>query len=100
MTRRKSDLVRPFRPERVSRETMAYLLDMSPDTFDRLVASGRLPAARKMAGIKRWDADAVMLSWDGLDVAEAVGSAAEEQDRFLEGVRKFSGKTQSRRRAS
>ena len=66
MTKRKDSVARHFRSERASRETMAYLLDMSTDTFDRLVKQGLLPAARTCGGIDRWAVDEVFGAWDGI----------------------------------
>ena len=103
MTKRKEAVARQFRPERASRETMAYLLDMSTDTFDRLVAAGHLPPAKIIAGIRRWHVDAVFAKWDGLDVSGAAGThrvpepANDETDLYMPPKGARIGKAQGRR---
>lgn len=86
MTRRKFDVERPFRPERVSRETMAYLLDMSADTFDRLVEKGKLPAAVVRSGIKRWNVEQVLTFFDTGENPKPFGASIDaDADRVSDG---------------
>jgi hypothetical protein len=57
MTGRKSDLTLPARtPTYVSREVGAAELCVSPDTWDRMVASGELPPPdnRFLGAMPRW----------------------------------------------
>jgi hypothetical protein len=104
MTRRKQDVIRHFRPERASRETMAYLLDMSTDTFDRLVGKGALPPAGLIAGVRRWNVAATLAAWDGVDGTEEKASdspacPADEMDPFMAGVEEYRDKERRRRTA-
>lgn len=107
MTRRKADVVRHFPPARASRETMAYLLDMSTDTFDRLVAKRALPEPSYCEGLRRWDVTATLATLDGVDCADetsvcvgAVAEGREVSDPFLAGVERVRGKTEGPRGAS
>lgn len=105
MTTSKSAVIRPFRPERASKATMAYLLDISVDTFDRLVRSGDLPAAKELGGIARWIVDDVYRAWDRVDaVARRESDSPEPQggepDPRLANIGAFRGKKENRRAAS
>jgi predicted DNA-binding transcriptional regulator AlpA len=55
MSKRKADVVRSFPPDHCSRETLAYRLDCSPDSIDRLVADKFLPPPQMIGSMKRWD---------------------------------------------
>ena len=41
----------------LSRKSLAEWLDCSPQTVDRKVRSGELPAPKLIAGLRRWDVD-------------------------------------------
>ena len=63
MSRKKSDIKRPYPPDYVSRATLAYRLEVSESKIDMLVASRQLPAPIMIEGQKRWrwqDVDAVL----------------------------------------
>lgn len=66
---RKRDVSRPYPPEMVSAETLAYLLDMSPSTIDDYERQGLLPAPVYIGNAKRWDRQAVLESIRNIDNA-------------------------------
>lgn len=43
----------------------AQLLDMKPAEFCALVEAGHLPRPNELAGIKRWDVQALIAIWRG-----------------------------------
>ena len=51
---RKAEVIRPFPPEFVSAETLAYLLDYSRSTVDDYVRRGLLPKAVTVGTNPRW----------------------------------------------
>jgi len=65
MSRKKSDIKRPFSPDYVSRATLAFRLDFSEGRIDSLVDDGVLPQPILIEGQKRWrwaDVDASILA--------------------------------------
>lgn len=48
----------------LSRERAAEYLDLSPNTFDRLVKDGRMPAPIAFYGRKVWDVRAIDAAFD------------------------------------
>src|SRR3954451_20956742 len=107
VTRRKTDVVRHFPPARASRETMAYLLDMSTDTFDRLASKGALPEPALFDGLRRWAVAATIATLDGVDCAAepSVHAPSEavtvvKSAPFLAGVEGLRGKAEGCRGAS
>ena len=98
MTKRKDDVVRHFAPRLASRETMAYLLDMSTDTFDRLVGSGKLEPARMVGGLMRWSVDRVFERLEGHEVQQ--DEDAKDRDDIRAGtIRVFGRQARVRRTA-
>jgi predicted DNA-binding transcriptional regulator AlpA len=61
----------------VSREQAAAELQISPSTFDDLVASGHLPKPRLIGGIMRW-------RWQDVDSAICKDDAASPEPYFRE----------------
>lgn len=101
MTARKAEnLLRGDRtPAYVSRETGAAELQISPDTWDSWVKSGRLPPACDTfpEGTPRWRWEDVDRRLSGRKVeAEA---EVDETDAFMRGVAHYA-KTKGRRRAT
>jgi predicted DNA-binding transcriptional regulator AlpA len=93
---RKAEVIRPFPPEFVSAETLAYLLDMSRTKLDDDVRSGLLPKPVEVGTLRRWrwrDVDAHILARNGRAPALANASVAEspsEADPFLTGLKNVS----------
>ena len=54
MTRKKPAQVRLYRPEYLSIDSLAYLLDISAASVRRYVQTGDLPAPVTIGGLKRW----------------------------------------------
>jgi predicted DNA-binding transcriptional regulator AlpA len=54
VTGRKIKVERPFRPDYVSAETLAYRLDCSRSTIDDYVRRGLLPRPRNVGNLQRW----------------------------------------------
>ena len=55
MSRKKSDVVRPYPPTFVSRGTLAYQLDISESKLAQLLERGLLPRAEpRIDGMERW----------------------------------------------
>ena len=71
MSRKKSDIKRPYPPDYVSRATLAFRLDFSEGRIDRLVDDGFLPLPILIEGQKRWrwaDVDATLAGDPSLPV--------------------------------
>jgi predicted DNA-binding transcriptional regulator AlpA len=78
MTARKRDIALASRlTAYVSREQAAAELQISPSTFDDLVASGHLPKPRLIGGIMRW-------RWQDVDSAICKDDAASPEPYFRE----------------
>jgi hypothetical protein len=57
---RKFEPERPYPPDYVSAETLAYRLDCSPSTIESYVRSGLLPKPEFIGNLPRWDFAAVV----------------------------------------
>jgi excisionase family DNA binding protein len=78
MTARKSAIALTSRlTAYVSREQAAAELQISPSTFDDLVASGHLPKPRLIGGIMRW-------RWQDVDAAICKDDADSPEPYFRE----------------
>lgn len=55
----KRDIIRPFAPDFVSAETLAYRLDCSRSTIDEYVRTGILPKPEAIGNLMRWDFEEV-----------------------------------------
>lgn len=51
----KDDTARPYAPDFVSAETLAYRLDCSRSTVDTYVRGGLLPKPEMIGNLPRWD---------------------------------------------
>lgn len=51
---RKSDRTRPYPPEFVGLETLAYLMDCATSTIEKYVSDGLLPASTPIGKLSRW----------------------------------------------
>ena len=51
-------------PILVSRKTAAQMLDVCPNTFDRLVESGEMPAPITIRGMRRWQVSKIRAKVD------------------------------------
>ena len=55
MNERKSDIERPYPPDYVSAETLAYRLDCPVEAIEALMRKGALPRPHLIGGLRRWD---------------------------------------------
>lgn len=55
MSERKNSVGRPYPPDFVSAETLAYRLDCSRSTIDAYVRAGLLPKPEIIGNLQRWD---------------------------------------------
>ena len=55
MAERKQTVERPYPPDYVSAETLAYRLDCSRSTIDTYVRDGLLPKPEMVGNLQRWD---------------------------------------------
>ena len=88
---RKRDIERPYRPELVSAETLAYLLDCSRSTIDDYVDKGLLPKPVDIGMLKRWwwgDVAAFIRSKNGLANTPDDSPPSEEDDPILRRMRR------------
>lgn len=88
---RKHDVGRPYPPDYVSAETLAYRLDCSRSTIEAYVRAGLLPKPEFIGNLPRWDF-AVVVSFikarNDASRAEKTGNAAEIEDVYLKGIRR------------
>jgi excisionase family DNA binding protein len=59
---------RPVPRRGLSRDEAAIYIGVSPTTFDKLVADGRMPQPRRIDGRKVWDIRALDLHFDMLPI--------------------------------
>lgn len=70
-------------PQFMKRETVAVFFDTSPQTVDRWVKDGAIPAPHIIGGSKRWDLDELRAAArDALSGKSGVGST--DPDRAME----------------
>ncbi len=87
MAGRKKEITRPFTPDYVSAETLAYRLDCSRSTIDDYVRRGLLPQPQMVGNLQRWrwsDIESWIAVRTGLPTLD--GSAVAEEDPYLKGV--------------
>lgn len=87
MTERKHTVDRPFPPDYVSADTLAYRLDCSRSTIDAYVRDGFLPKPEIFGSLQRWDFAAVVSYIKARNNALA---QPVEQDVYLKGIRRAS----------
>jgi predicted DNA-binding transcriptional regulator AlpA len=80
---------RPYPPDYVSAETLAYRLDCSRSTIDAYVRAGLLPKPETIGNLQRWDFGQVKAFIKAQNaVMEADGRpGADEEDAYLKGLR-------------
>jgi hypothetical protein len=83
MTARKADIKLDRTPKYVSRETGAAELEISPETWDRWVKSGRLPPPAP-----GFSPDAPRWRWEDVD-AKLLGKAVTGLDPFVAAAANF-----------
>ncbi len=84
---------RSYPPDYVSAETLAYRLDCSRSTIDAYVRSGLLPKPQIVGNLQRWDFGQVKAFIKAQNaVGTGNGSASEEEDAYVRGLRGGSAK--------
>jgi len=87
MTERKHTVDRPYPPDYVSAETLAYRLDCSRSTIDAYVRDGFLPKPEIIGSLQRWDFAAVI---SFIKACNNVPPQISEQDVYLKGIHRGS----------
>jgi len=92
MNERKVETERPYPPDYVSAETLAYRLDCSRATIDAYVRLGLLPRPERIGNLPRWDF-AEVRAFIRARNAEADGetvdaSGADRNDAYMKGIRR------------
>lgn len=85
MTERKHDVERPYPPDYVSADTLAYRLDCSRATIDNYVKAGLLPKPEIVGNLLRWDFAAVVSFIKGRNNA---APQTLNEDPYLKGIRR------------
>jgi excisionase family DNA binding protein len=80
---------RPYPPDYVSAETLAYRLDCSRSTIDQYVKAGLLPKPILLGNLVRWDFAAVKAYIEARHNGELRDG---EEDEFLRAVRNGANK--------
>jgi predicted DNA-binding transcriptional regulator AlpA len=83
--------VRPYPPDFVAAETLAYRLDCSRSTIDAYVRAGLLPKPETIGNLQRWDFVEVraFIKAQNAILSEDVAS---EEDAFFKGLESGSPK--------
>lgn len=79
---KKTSVQRPFPPDYVSAETLAYRLDCSRSTIDDYVKQGLLPKPDTVGNLVRWDFDKVRQQIAALNNT----ADAAEADPYVTGI--------------
>jgi hypothetical protein len=79
MTTAKSKIVRPYAPDYVDATTLAYRLNVSESTVEKLEREGKLPRRRDVFGLRRWKWNEVENLIDGQKTVE--------HSRFMQRIR-------------
>ena len=80
--------VRPYPPDYVAAETLAYRLDCSRSTIDAYVRAGLLPKPETIGNLQRWDfveVRAFIKAQNGASIGN--GPASELEDVYLKGLK-------------
>jgi predicted DNA-binding transcriptional regulator AlpA len=83
--------VRPYPPDYVAAETLAYRLDCSRSTIDAYVRAGLLPKPETIGNLQRWDFVEVR-AFIKAQNAIAEAPASDQEDAYLKGLRGGSAK--------
>ena len=86
MNVRKREGARPYPPDYVSAETLAYRLDCSRATIDAYVKMGLLPKPEIIGNLPRWDFGEVRAFIKAHNIGGSVG-AADNEDAYMKGIR-------------
>ena len=89
MNVRKLEGSRPYPPDYVSAETLAYRLDCSRATIDAYVKMGLLPKPEIIGNLPRWDFGEVRAFIKARNIGCGIGAAdtADDEDAYLKGIR-------------
>lgn len=85
MVERKHEVERPYPPDYVSAETLAYRLDCSRSTVDAYVRSGLLPPPAIIGNLARWDFTEVR-AFIKAHAREARSQGVQAADEYFEGL--------------
>jgi len=88
---KKQDVRRPYPPQYISAETLAYLLDCSRAKVDADVSAGLLPKPISVGTLKGWrwsDIEAAIAAQNELATDGARAPSSGDDDPFLQGVRR------------
>jgi predicted DNA-binding transcriptional regulator AlpA len=88
MGERKHEVERPYPPDYVSAETLAYRLDLSRSTIENYVKSGLLPKPRLIGNLPRWDFAEVVLFIKARNDESAKPGETSDEDEYLKGIRR------------
>ena len=86
MNVQKLDGSRPYPPDYVSAETLAYRLDCSRATIDAYVKMELLPKPEIIGNLPRWDFGEVRAFIKSRNIGGGVGGA-DDEDAYLKGIR-------------
>jgi predicted DNA-binding transcriptional regulator AlpA len=92
---KKHEVTRPYPPEYVSADTLAYLLDCSRSKVDADMRSGLLPKPVRVGTLQRWrwsDIEAAIGAQNELAINGAGVPTSQEDDPFLRGVKRVEAK--------
>ena len=78
---------RPYPPDYVSAETLAYRLDCSRSTIDTYVRLGLLPKPMMVGNLQRWDFAEVKAFIGAQNLAKTRGDHSDEEDAYLKGLK-------------
>lgn len=90
MSERKHEVERPYPPDYVSAETLAYRLDCSRSTIDAYVREGLLPKPEFIGNLPRWDFAHVVSFIKARNETGRVSDVGcpEKEDAYLKGIRR------------
>jgi len=88
VSERATENVRPYPPDYVLAETLAYRLDCSCSTIDTYVRLGLLPKPENIGNLQRWDFGQVRAFIKAQNAANiGNGPASELEDAYLKGLK-------------
>ncbi|MBJ7532795.1 hypothetical protein JDN40_01500 [Rhodomicrobium vannielii ATCC 17100] len=89
MSDRAIENARPYPPDYVSAETLAYRLDCSRSTIDAYVRLGLLPKPETIGNLQRWDFGQVkaFIKAQNADIKAGNRPETDEEDVYLKGLR-------------
>jgi hypothetical protein len=85
MGERKQEVERPYPPDYVSGETLAYRLDCARTTIETYVRAGLLPKPEMIGNLPRWDF-AVVVSFIKARNDAATEAVTSDEDEYLKGI--------------